>query len=211
MDPDVADLHRLEIELAGAPGVLVAAAGAAVVEGGHEHAVLALLLDHPPRDLGDQRERVVPAGRHHRAVAPDQGIGQPLHLAEGGARVGFLGQARAADRAQARVHDAARIGLDHDLHVAAVLADDVVHRGRVPGLGLGRLLLAEIDAELVVVRRRAALAVDVPGVRLVAAADDAEVADDVVLLRVGRDDRQAVDMSLVGHDRLPQSTLLSRP
>ncbi len=33
VDADVLDLHRLEIELAGAPGVLVAAAGAAVVEG----------------------------------------------------------------------------------------------------------------------------------------------------------------------------------
>ena len=44
VDADVLDLHRPEIELAGAPGVLVAAAGAAMVEGRDEQAVLALSL-----------------------------------------------------------------------------------------------------------------------------------------------------------------------
>ena len=36
MDADVLDLHGAEIELAGAPGVLVSAASAAMVEGGDE-------------------------------------------------------------------------------------------------------------------------------------------------------------------------------
>ena len=36
VNADVLDLHGTEIELAGAPGVLVAAAGAAVIEGGDE-------------------------------------------------------------------------------------------------------------------------------------------------------------------------------
>ena len=60
VDPDVLDLHRLEIELAGAPGVLVAAAGPAMVEGRDEQPVVALLLDHPGGDLGHQRQGVVP-------------------------------------------------------------------------------------------------------------------------------------------------------
>ena len=65
VDPDVLDLHRLEIELAGAPGVLVAAAGAAMVEGRDEQPVVALLLDHPGGDLGHQRQ----ARRPRRSAA----------------------------------------------------------------------------------------------------------------------------------------------
>ena len=83
--------------------------------------------------------------------------------------------------------------------------------GRVPGGGFGRLLLAEVDAELVLVRRRAALLVDGPCIGFVAAADDAVVAGDVELLRVLRDDREAVDLTFVSHGFLPQSTLDSRP
>ena len=41
--------------------------------------------------------------------------------------------------------DAVLVGLDDEVHVAAVLLDDVVHRRRVPGFGLGRLLLGEIS------------------------------------------------------------------
>ncbi len=54
VDADVLDLHGGEVELPGAPGVLVAAAGAAVIEGGDEDPVLALLVDHPLGDRGDQ-------------------------------------------------------------------------------------------------------------------------------------------------------------
>ena len=60
VDPHILDLHALEIELAGRPGVFVAAAGPAVVEGRDDQPILALLLDHAPRDLGDQIERIVP-------------------------------------------------------------------------------------------------------------------------------------------------------
>ena len=89
------------------------------------------------------------------------------------------------------------------MHVLAVLLDDVVHRRRVPRRGFGRLLLAEIDAELVLVGRGAALLVGRPSVGLVAAADDAVVADDVEFLRVLRDDRKPVDLTLISHCFLP--------
>ena len=80
VDADVLDLHGAEIELAGAPGVLVAAAGAAVVEGGDEQPVLALLVDHRDGDARDEVERVVPARRLHLAVAPDHRVGEALQL-----------------------------------------------------------------------------------------------------------------------------------
>ena len=128
VDADVLDLHRLEIELAGAPGVLVAAAGAAMVEGGDEQPVLALLVDDRDGDAGDEVERVLPARRLHLAVAPDHRVGEALELGVALARVAHLGDARAADRAEAGVHLAVRVGLDDDVHVAAVLLDDVVHR-----------------------------------------------------------------------------------
>lgn len=46
---------------------------------------------------------------------------------------------------------------------------------------------------------------------MIAAADDAELADDIVDGGVGRDDRQAVDVTLEGHGSLPQSTFERRP
>ena len=60
VDPDVLDLHALEIELAGRPGVLVAAAGAAMIVGGDDEPILPLRLDNPARHLGDETDRVVP-------------------------------------------------------------------------------------------------------------------------------------------------------
>ncbi len=80
VDADVLHLHGAEIELSGAPGVLVAAAGAAMVEGGDEEAVLAAFLDDAGRDTGDEIESVVPACRLHLAVAPHHGIGEALLL-----------------------------------------------------------------------------------------------------------------------------------
>ena len=87
VDADVLDLHRPEIELAGAPGVLVAAAGAAVIEGGDEQAVLALLVDHRGGHARDEVERVVPARRLHLAVAPDHRVGQALQLGRSRSRM----------------------------------------------------------------------------------------------------------------------------
>ena len=211
VDADVLHLHGAEIELAGAPGVLVAAAGAAVVEGGDEQAVLAHVVDDRDGDARDEIERIVPAGRLHLAVAPHHRIGQALQLRVARARIAHLGHARAAHRAEARIHHAVLVRLDDDVHVLAVLPDDVVHRRRIPRGRLGGLLLAEVDAELVLIRRRAALLVHRPRVGLVAAADDAVVAGDVEFLRVLRDDRKAVDLTLVSHGFLPQSTLDSRP
>ena len=108
VDADVLDLHRAEIELAGAPGVFVAAAGAAVIERRDEQAVLALVVDHRGGHARDEIERVVPARRLHLAVAPHHRLGQALLLGRAGLGKGFLGHARAADRAESRVHDASR-------------------------------------------------------------------------------------------------------
>ena len=72
VDPAVLHLHRLEVELAGAPGVFIAAGRAAMVEHRDEQVVLVVLVDHARRDSGDQVEGVVPACRLPRAVPPDQ-------------------------------------------------------------------------------------------------------------------------------------------
>ena len=103
------------------------------------------------------------------------------------------------------------VGLNDDVNVLAVLLDDVVHRRRIPGGCFGRLLFAEIDAELVLVGRGTALFVDGPSVSLVAAADDAIVAGDVEFLGVPRDDREPVDVTFESHCCLPYKTLDSRP
>ena len=155
VDADVLDLHRLEIELARAPGVLVAAAGAAVVEGGDEQVVLATgLLDHRHRHARHEVERVVPGGRLHLAVAEHHRVREPLLLRRARPRVAHLRHARAADRAEAGVHLAVLVGLDDDVHVLPVLLHDVVHRRRVPGVGLGSLLLGEVRLEDVLRRRQ---------------------------------------------------------
>ena len=61
VDADVLDLHGLEVELAGAPRILVAAAGATVVEGRDEEVVLTpRLLEHGNRHTRDEVKRVVP-------------------------------------------------------------------------------------------------------------------------------------------------------
>src|SRR5690349_16954122 len=96
------------------------------------------------------------------------------------------------------------------MDVAAVLLDDVVHRRREPGGALGALLLRQVFAEDVLVRPRPALAIDVPGYRLVAAADDAVVAYHVLHLGVLRRDRQAVGVALVGHGDPPSITRAAR-
>jgi hypothetical protein len=100
MNPDVLDLHRAEIELSGAPGVFVAAAGAAVIKSRDEQTILALGVDHRRRHARHEVERIVPARRLHLAVAPDHGFGQALLLRR--ARFGkrFFGHSRAADRAE---------------------------------------------------------------------------------------------------------------
>ena len=122
MDADVLDLHRSEIELAGAPGVFVAAAGAAMVEGGDEQTVLAHVVDDGDRDTRDEIQRIIPAGRLHLAVAPDHRIGQALQLRVALLRVAHLRHARAANRAEAGIHDAIMVRFDDDVNVLPVLA-----------------------------------------------------------------------------------------
>ena len=53
MDADVLYLHGFEIELASAPGVFVAATGAAVIERRDEEAVFALFGDHGSSHSGN--------------------------------------------------------------------------------------------------------------------------------------------------------------
>ena len=206
MDADVLDLHRLEIELARPPRVLVAAAGAAVVERGDEQVVLAAgLLDHGNGHACHQIECVVPGRRLHLPVAEHHRVREPLLLGGARPRIAHLGHARAADRAEARVHLARLVGLDDDMHVLPVLLHDVVHRGRIPGFGLGVLLLREVGLEDVLSGVCAALPVHRPSVGVIAAADDAEVANDVLPTCVGRNDRQAIDLALECHGFSPPS------
>ena len=104
VDADVLDLHALEIELAGRPGVFVAAAGAAMIVSRDDQAVLALRLDNAPRHLGDEIDRVVPGGRRQDAVAPDERFGQPLALRAGDGRIREFRDLGAARRAKAGIH-----------------------------------------------------------------------------------------------------------
>src|SRR5690349_18416157 len=82
---------------------------------------------------GDWWQIWIPTGRLHLPVAPDCRIGEALQLGVAGARIGHFGHARAPDRAEARIHRAIGVGLDDYVHVLRVLADDVVHRRRIPG------------------------------------------------------------------------------
>jgi hypothetical protein len=211
VNPNVLHLHGAEIELAGAPGVFVTATGAAMIEGRNKQAVLAHVVDYSDRDTRDEIKCVIPARRLHLAVAPDHGVGKTLQLGVTGPRIAHFGHPRSANRAKAGIHHAILVGLDDDVDVFAVLPNHVVHRRRVPRGRFGILLLAEIDAEFVLVRRGSALLVVWPCVGFVAAADDAIVAGDVKLLRVLGNDREAVDLTFVSHGFLPQSTLDSRP
>jgi hypothetical protein len=211
VDANVLHLHGAEIELSGAPGILVATSSAAMVERRDEQVVFALLIDDGDGDAGDQIERVLPACRLHLPVAPHHRVCQPPELGIARAGVAHFSGARATHRAEAGVHNAVLVGLDDDVHVFAVLLDDVVHGRRVPSGSFGALLLAEVDTKFVLAGRGATLLVSRPRVGLVAAADDAIVADDVELLGVLGDDRKPVDMTLVSHCCLPQSTLDSLP
>ena len=201
MDPAVLDLHAFEIELAGAPGVLVAAGTSTVVEHRNHQVILGPFGHNTRGHARHEVERVFPGGRLPDTIAPDQRIGQALCLGAGHAAGTILGHASTADRTKARVHGTVHIRLDHQLNVAPVLADDVVHRRRIPRFGVHDLLFAQIDAELVLFGCGSALTVHRPSVGLVAAADDAVVAGDIVLLCIRGDDRQTVDVSLESHDR----------
>ena len=96
VDANVLDLHSSEIELSGAPGVLVSAARAAMIERGDEQAIFALIRDHRRRNARDEIERVVPTGRLHLAVAPNHGCCEALLLRRTRLGEGFFGHARAA-------------------------------------------------------------------------------------------------------------------
>ena len=199
VDADILDLHGTEIELSGAPGIFVAAGRAAMVENGDEEPVLALFFDDRGSNARDQVERVIPRGRLHLAVAPDHRVGEALLLRAASGAIAKFAHARAAHGAEAGIHLALAIRLDDDVNVLAVLLDDVIHRGRIPGDRLGRLLFGEIDAEDVRRGIRPALLVNGPGVGVIAAADDAVVAGDIMLLGVRGNDRQTVDVTLVCH------------
>ena len=211
VDAAVLDLHRLEVQLPGAPGVLITTSRSAVVEHRDVKIVFVVLIDHPRRHPCHKIKRIVPGCRLPCAIAPDQRLGQTLFLGSGHVRAAVFGHAGTADRAEARVHDTIHIRLDHQVNRPAVLANDVVHRGRIPVCGLGRLLCRQILARPVV--GEGALLVHRPSVGLVAATDDAIVARGIVDLRIGRNDRQPVDLSFESHFSLPQtaSTLDRRP
>ena len=60
MDANVLDLHRAEVKLARPPGILISAAGTAMIKSGDKEAVLALLLDDLRGHTGDEIERILP-------------------------------------------------------------------------------------------------------------------------------------------------------
>ena len=91
------------------------------------------------------------------------------------------------------------VRLNDEINVLPILFDYIIHCWSVP---IGRhcvLLLGEIDPEFVLRGGGAALFVDIPSVSLIAAADDAELAGDIVLFGVRWDDREPTDMALECH------------
>ena len=149
VDADVLDLHRTEVELSGAPGIFVTAGGTAVVEHRNKEAILALLGDYRRGHAGNQIQRVIPTCRLHGTVAPHHRVGKSLQLSATLLRRMVLSHPRAADGAKSRIYHAVDVRLDHELDVLTILFDNVVHRRRVPCGGLGRLLLRQVDGELV--------------------------------------------------------------
>jgi len=194
----ILDLHAVEVELAGGPGVLIAAGATAVVEHGHHQFVLAVFGDDFRGHARHKVQCVIPGGRLPHTVAPDHRIFQALLLSAGHARRAVFGHAATADRGQARVYHAVGVGDDGQMHVFAILRDHVVHRRSYPG-AVGALLLGQVDAKGVAGRR--SLLVARPSIGLVSAADDAVVAGDIVHLRIRGRDGKAIDLSLVSHVR----------
>ena len=203
VDAAVLDLHRPEIELARAPGVLISAGRSAMVEHRYEQVVLGVLVDHPRRHLRHKIQRIIPCRRLPGAVAPDHRVGQALLLGSGHIRAPVFRHARAADRTKTAVYHTVDVRFDHQMHVFAVLLDDVVHRRRIPSVRILKLLLAQILARPV--RQCGALLVHRPSVGFVAASYDAVVAGHVVDARICGNDRQTVDLTFVSHFTLPQA------
>src|SRR6202022_4951276 len=130
-----------------------------------------------------------------------------LQLRIARARITHFRNASTATRAEPGIHDAALVGLDDDMDVFAILLDDVVHGRRIPRSGLSFLLLAQIDAEFILIGRGPALLVRSPGISFVAATNDAIVTGNVELLRVLRDDWEAVNLTFVRHCFLPSENV----
>ena len=145
VDADVLDLHALEIELAGRPRC--------------SRSRRRRRHDRRPRRSGRPRpassttRRVTSATSHNassqevgvqHAVAPDQRFGQPFGLRAGDRRNttvrADLGAARSS-RARSSPRSSWS-GMTHEMHVAPVLLDDVVHRrARTTPSPFGVLLL----------------------------------------------------------------------
>jgi hypothetical protein len=89
------------------------------------------------------------------------------------------------------------------MHVLPILADYIIHGGRIPSCRLGWLLLRKVYTELVLGGSSSTLFIYGPGIGFVAAANDAIVAGYIELFGVCRDDRQAIDMTLVSQFLLP--------
>jgi hypothetical protein len=80
VDADVLHLHSTKIKFPGAPGIFVAAAGAAVIERRDEQAIFTHAVDDADRDARNQIERIVPTCGLHLPIAPHHRIGEPLQL-----------------------------------------------------------------------------------------------------------------------------------
>ena len=89
------------------------------------------------------------------------------------------------------------------MNVPSILFDYVVHRRSVPSWRLRLLLGSKVNPESIFRRGSATLVAGIPRVGLIAAADDAVVADDVVLFGIDRNDRKLADLTLICHVDLP--------
>ncbi|MDT4849735.1 hypothetical protein FQZ97_838630 [compost metagenome] len=192
--------QRAEHQLASTPGVLEAAASAAVVEAVVEQAVRAVVVKDLLGQASVDREGLLPAGVQPLVAALDARVLQAF-AADAVVRVHVAGHLAAARAGEAAVHGAFLVGNDHDVPLlAALVGDGVGHR---PGQGGGkrRQLGAEVQSQRVLVRGAAAFGVVIPLVGVVATSDDAEVAGHVGLLRVFRGQCDAV-VDLGGHAAL---------
>ena len=200
-------LEGAEHQLARAPGVFKAAAGAAVVKAIEQNAAGAIVVENLLGQSCVQRQRVVPAGVQPLVAAKDARIFQAF-TADAIGRVHIRRHLAATRRRQTAVYRAFLVGHDHDVPaLACFVADGVGHR-----LGHRQRhrwhLAGEVHSERVLISRASAFAAGIPFVNVIAAADDAEVACHVGLLRVFGRQRDPV-FHLGAHAGMPPYRMLA--
>jgi hypothetical protein len=171
-------LQCREHQLAGAPGVFEATAGATVVEAIEQQATWPISIQNLPSEAGVDRERVVPARIEPVIAAVDERILKAL-LGDAVVRVHVGGHLATARRRQAAVDAAIAVRNDHDVPAATRVIGDRIGHGPGHRDGQWRYLPGEVNAECILLRGTTAFAVGVPLVDVIATTHDAEVAGQV--------------------------------